>query len=289
MVAWHRITNPDDPELDRLAAEYNIHPLHIEDCRQGNENAKLEENEGYLFAVLKPVDVSSDHSVLPSDLDVFVGQDFVITVERDCHQKVRDHLSALQKQIPSLRPDQIFHRILDGVVDAYFPILDHFDDAIDEMEDRVLGDVSPQVLSEIFDIKRSLIQVRRVLIPTRDALARIQRGNQPFIQADMWPYFRDVYDHVVRDLDMVETQRDLLTGSLDIYLSSVANRTNQVMKVLTVLGTLALPSLVISGLFGMNVKGLPAVDSPHGFIFVILSMLAVTVVLLTFLKRFGWW
>jgi magnesium transporter len=288
-MEWHRIEDPNDPELDRLASTYRLHPLHIEDCRHRNEIAKVEEQETYLFVVLKPVDVSGDHSITTSDLDIFVGKDFVITVEENCHDRVRELLSQIRSQFPSIRPDQLFHKILDGVVDAYFPILDHFDNAIDDLEDSVLENVSPKVLSEIFNTKRSLIEVRRVLVPTRDALARLQRNDQPFISSEMWPYFRDVYDHIARDLDMVEMQRDLLSGSLDIYLSSVANRTNQVMKVLTVLGTLALPSLVISSLYGMNLKGLPAIDSPHAFAVIISSMVMLTAVLLGILKYFGWW
>src|SRR5207248_10659462 len=116
----------------------------------------------------------------------------------------------------------------------------------------------------IFETKRSLILLRRVLVNTRDVAGHLQRSESPFIARDLWPFLRDVYDHVARNLDAVEMQRDLLNGALDVYLSSVANRTNQVMKVLTVLGTIALPALVISGIFGMNLKGLPWIDSPHG-------------------------
>lgn len=288
-MEWHRITDPNDPGLDRLAERYHLHPLHIEDCRHRNEIAKIEEQETYLFAVLKPIEVAADHSVEASDLDVFLGKDFIITVEEGCPGRIREMLKSLQSQPGALRADQLFHKILDGVVDAYFPVLDHFDNAIDDLEDRVLQRVSPALLSRIFDTKRSLIQVRRVLVPTRDALARLQRNDQQLIHREMWLYFRDVYDHIARELDMVEMQRDLLTGALDIYLSSVANRTNQVMKVLTVLGTLALPPLVISGIYGMNIQGLPGVNSPHAFLSISLAIIATTAVLLGLLKYFKWW
>src|SRR3954462_2984052 len=124
----------------------------------------------------------------------------------------------------------------------------------------------PATLQRIFETKRSLIELRRVLSNTRDVAGHLQRLETALIQRDMWPFLRDVYDHLARDLDMVEMQRDLLTGAMDIYLSSVANRTNEVMKVLTILGTIALPVVVISGFFGMNTKGLPFVDSPYGTI-----------------------
>ena len=123
---------------------------------------------------------------------------------------------------------------------------------------------------------------------TRDVAGHLQRTECDLIHRDMWPFLRDVYDHVARNLDLVEMQRDLLTGSLDIYLSSVANRTNQVMKVLTVLGTIALPALVISGIYGMNLKGLPFADSPYGTVMVSGVMLATTVVLLAVLRLLRW-
>jgi magnesium transporter len=125
-------------------------------------------------------------------------------------------------------------------------------------------------------------------VNTRDVAGHLQRSESPFIARDLWPFLRDVYDHVARNLDTVEMERDLLNGSLDVYLSSVANRTNQVMKVLTVMGTIALPALVVSGIYGMNVKGLPAAESPHGLILIGALMVGSTVALLYILKRYRW-
>jgi magnesium transporter len=130
--------------------------------------------------------------------------------------------------------------------------------------------------------------LRRVLVNTRDVASHLQRTESPYISRDMWPFLRDVYDHVARNLDTVEMLRDLLTGALDVYLSSVANRTNQVMKVLTVLGTVALPALVVSGIYGMNVKGLPGTESPYGLAAVFFVMVGATFLLLWALKRFRW-
>ena len=141
---------------------------------------------------------------------------------------------------------------------------------------------------DLLDLKRALIALRRVLGNTRDVAGHLQRSESPLIGRDMWPFLRDVYDHVARTLDLVETQRDVLNGALDIYLSSVANRTNQVMKVLTVLGTVALPALVISGIYGMNLKDLPWATHPHGFYFATGLMAAVTALLLVVLRILRW-
>lgn len=285
---WHEIRDPQDPELDRLAERYRLHPLHIEDCRHRHQSAKVEESRSYIFAVLKIVTEQTDGALRESDLDIFLGRDFIITVEDKNCPPARQLLEQAHGAASGQRADQIFYRITDGVVDSYLPALDHFNEVIDELEDQVLDRPTPDTLQRIFDTKRSLILLRRVLVNTRDVAGHLQRSESELIHRDMWPFFRDVYDHVSRNLDLVETQRDLLTGTLDIYLSSVANRTNQVMKLLTVLGTIALPALVISGIYGMNLKGLPWVDSPHGAAIVSGVMAATTVVLLIILRLMRW-
>jgi len=287
-MKWHDIANPNDPELDRLAAEYHIHPLHIEDCRSRAQRAKVEENDGYIFVVFKPVEFAEDGGLSVWDLDVFLGRGWVITVrELNCDQadKILQPVHAMEA---TLREDQVLYRVSDGVVDGYLPLLDRIDDQIDEMEEQVLDSPTPEVLARIFRARRTLIELRRVLVNTRDVAAHLYRTEHDLIGKDLMPFMRDVYDHVARNLDLVETQRDLLTGTMDVYLSSVANRTNQVMKVLTVMGTIALPVLVISGFYGMNTKGLPFADSPYGVVIVSMLMLLSTLGLLGLLKKFGW-
>ncbi len=287
-MEWHEIRDPQDSELDRLAERYYLHPLHIEDCRDRQQSVKIEESRGYIFAVLKIVVLENDGRLRESDLDIFLGRDFVITVEEKNCPPARQLVEQAHRVEPRQRPDQTFYRITDGVVDSYLPVLDHFNDVIDELENQVLDRPTPETLQRIFETKRSLILLRRVLVNTRDVAGHLQRSESELIHREMWPFLRDVYDHVSRNLDLVETQRDLLTGTLDIYLSSVANRTNQVMKVLTVLGTIALPALVISGIYGMNLKGLPWLEAPHGGAIVSGVMAATTVVLLVILRLMRW-
>jgi magnesium transporter len=288
LVKWHDITNINDPELDRLAAEYHIHPLHIEDCRSGGQRAKVEENDGYIFVVFKPVEFAEGGGLSVWDLDIFLGRGWVITVREHNCDPVEKVLQAIHAMEASLREDQVLYRVSDGVVDSYLPLLDRIDDQIDEMEEQVLDTPTPEVLARIFRTRRTLIEMRRVLANTRDVAAHLYRSEHELIGKDLMPFMRDVYDHVARNLDLVETQRDLLTGTMDVYLSSVANRTNQVMKVLTIMGTIALPVLVISGFYGMNTKGLPFADSPYGLVIVSALMLLSTLGLLGLLKKFGW-
>lgn len=290
MVEWHDIRDPEDPQLDRLAERYNLHPLHIEDCRHRDQRAKVEELDEYIFIVLKPVAANGESELEVSDLDIFLGPNFVITVQESNHPGVAKMLSTLRTSWGTwTRGDQLFYRIMDGVVDSYLPVLDGFSDTIDELEDAVLDNPTPEALQRIFAMKRALITMRRVMGNTRDVAGHLQRTASDLIAADLWPFLRDVYDHVSRNLDTIETHRDLLNGALDIYLSSVSNRMNSVMKALTVVGTLALPAIIMTGMYGMNVEGLPYSHSPYAFAIIGGIVALSMIVLLLILKRLRWY
>jgi magnesium transporter len=286
-MTWHDIADPNDPELDRLAAEYHLHPLHVEDCRDRSQRGKAEEGPGYEFVVLKPVHMSADGQLTFDDLDIFIGHDWVITVREGDPQISGDLLRPIRAAEPA-SPAQVLYRIFDVTVDSYLPVTDRIDETIDELEELVLQNPAPEVLTRIFFTRRTLIELRRILANTRDVAAHLYRTEHTLIPAELLPFLRDVYDHVARNLDLVETQRDLLAGAMDVYLSSVANKTNQVMKVLTILGTVALPALVISGFFGMNLKGLPFSESPWGTLIVSGLMVGTTILLLALLRLLKW-
>jgi magnesium transporter len=289
-VEWYDIRDPNDSELDQLGQRFNLHPLHLEDCRHRNQRAKVEEGGDYLFMVLKPIELDDECELTTCDLDLFLGQDYLITVQETECRTVCDRFDQFHAaKERKIRPDQLFYRIMDDLVDTYPPILDRLNEAIDEIEGLVLARPDPRTLERIFALKRTLMTFRRLLGNTRDVASHLQRSEAGLIAPDLYPFLRDVYDHLARSMDLVEMQRDLLTGALDIYLSSVANRTNQVMKVLTVLGTIALPSIVVSGFYGMNTKDLPLAGTPHGTWFAIALMTACTAALLYVLKRFDWW
>ena len=288
-MKWHDIRDPQDPLLDELAVTYNLHQLHIEDCRNRNQAAKVESQNGYLFIVVKPVEMDEEYCLRITDLDVFIGNDWLITVEEEECPSANRALQYARSADNKSRGDQIFYRILDAVVDSYQPIIDRVSDRIDEMEDRALSDPGPDMLEEIFDLKRVMIQLRRVIANTRDVVGHLLRNEFPNVRQDLGPFLRDVYDHLIRDLDLIEVHRDLLNGATELYLSSVANRTNQVMKVLTVFGTIATPALVITGVYGMNLKHLPFAESPHSWGIVIGLIACSSGLMLLIMKRLRMW
>ena len=281
---WFDIRDPNSAELDDLAVRFHLHPLHIEDCRHRNQNAKVEAQGGYLFVVLKTVQADEEGNLETGDFDFLLGSNWLITVqEREC-RPVCDLLEQAHARAATLRPDQIFHRLMDQLVDSYQPVLDRLGTRIDELESLAITCPEPKVLEDTFIMRRSLIELRRILSNSRDVLGHLLRSEYDQISRDLRPFLRDVYDHLVRYLDRVEGERDLVTGATELYLTAVANRTNQTMKTLTVLGTIATPALVVTGMYGMNLAHLPFQDHPHSWGIVLLLIAAASLVSLGLLR-----
>jgi magnesium transporter len=284
-MIWHDLRDPNDPRLQELALKYNLHPLHLEDVRNRNQSAKVEPLNGYLFVVLKPVEMVDECTLNIADLDFFIGPDWLITIQEERCAAVTSALDKVEGVSGTLRADEIFYRVMDSIVDSYHPIIDHVSDQIDQLEDKALENPDPDVLGAIFDLKRVLMQLRRILANTRDVAGQMLRNDTGLIKSDLMPFLRDIYDHLMRNLDLVEINRDLLNGATELYLSSVANRTNQVMKGMTILGTIATPALVITGLYGMNLKSLPFADAQHSWGIVIGIIALVSAMMLVILRR----
>lgn len=284
---WYQLDTAADPELDRLAQQYNLHPLHIEDCRTPGERVKSDVSARYTFTLLRTYECTATGDPEQHSICIFAGHDFCITIADRSRRVVQSALARAHNEPPETTPGRLLYLIFDSVVDSYFPALDPLDDRIDELEDRVLSP-TPELLESIFAVKRLLVDFRRLLVNTRDASMHLQRDPASIIDADHQLFLRDLYDHIARLLDSVESERDLLNNALDIYLSSVANRTNEVMKVLTVASTIALPALVVTGIYGMNIKGLPFLNYQYGAEVVGGVTVTSTVALLVWLKRMGW-
>src|SRR5262249_52144629 len=239
---------------------------------------KTEEYANYIFSVLKRLECTpgspggEEFDLSFRDVDVFLGRDFIITV----HEKDADLIEKVRKRAHESgheRVDRVLYLLVDTIVDEYQPVLDTLAEETSDIEAEVLERPDPAMLRRIFSLKRKLIEFRRTTSGMREVVNAMMRREQGLMGDDLDSYFRDICDHLVRTLDLIETYRDLLTGSLDIFLSAVANRTNEVVKVLTVYGTVALPLVVITGFFGMNLH-LPWTNSPYGAWYATAVMLA---------------
>lgn len=283
-INWFDVADPASPELDELAQRFGLHELQIEDCRHRPQRPKTEEHDRYIFTVLKHIHDTADLEF--DDIDLFLGRDFLISV-RNADAVVIESVRTRAAEEKTDRLDRLFYMIVDQIVDGYQPVLDKLADEISEIEDVVLEQPDPETLARIFALKRKLIEFRRVAGAMREVVNALMRREKGLLGDDLDPYFRDIYDHIIRTVDMIETYRDLLSGSLDIYLSAVANRTNEVMKVLTIWGTVALPLVIITGFFGMNLK-VPWLNSPYGTDYAVALMAVSTLSILIYFKVKRW-
>lgn len=283
-VAWLDISDPNSPELDRIAQQLGFHELQVEDCRHRPQRAKTEEHDHYIFCVLKHL--RNDANFTFEDFDIFLTKREIVSVhepDSDILEKAR--VRSQQDKVTD--PARIFYILLDTIVDEYSPVLDRIADETSDIESLVLEHPEPKILSRIFKLKRNLIEFRRAAAGMREVVNALVQREQGIFPDKFDPYLRDVYDHVIRTTEFIETYRDLLSGALDIYLSAVANRTNEVMKVLTIWGTVALPMVIITGFFGMNLV-LPWHDNPHGTLYACGLMAATTLATLVYFKKKKW-
>lgn len=280
-MAWIDFA-PNDTGLEEFGILHGFHPLHLEDCRSDEQQAKVEHGEGYLFIVLKLVLLQSDDLGV-ADLDVFLGADYVATVHKAPVPLLTQAIANGSATV--LPPDEILYRVVDAVVDSYLPVLEEVEDRIDLLEDRVIRQPDHEVLERIAGLLTTLLDLRRVLANTRRIALTLQRTDSPLMRRELQPFLRDVHDHLERDIGSAASQRERLKGLLDIYHSNLASRNNEATRILTVMGTLSLPAVVIASFFGMSLK-YPGWMNWQGAIFVVSGIIvAVTSGLLWYLKR----
>ena len=289
-LLWLDLDDPMSNSLDELGARYGFHELAIEDCRHGIQPAKIDYYDGHSFIIINTTHYTDQPcELMLREIDVFLGPDYVVTVHFGLSNAVADVEHRMATGAKKLEhPDQVLHAVIDTVVDRYLPTLDSIGDTIDRVEDDVLIRPDVKVLETIFDLKRGLLQFRRAVASQRELLNVLIRDTSPLIRDEMHIYFRDVYDHAVRALDLVETYRDLMSGTLDIYLTQMANRTNEIVKALTILATITLPLTLVTGYFGMNFEYLPLLKNPNGIWFATAGMIGITVSMLALFKYKKW-
>ncbi len=285
---WFHVEDTKGPALDQLAAHFGLHELAIEDCRHIGQRAKVEEYEGHIFVVANAIHFDKDKlGCWLGEVDFFVGKDFLISIREGPSRTFEATRPKFAVDHKLAHPGRLLMSMLDFMVDQYLPVLDTIEDQIEALEEQVLENPSPVLLSKIFDLRRALIDYRRSALAMREVLNHLLYRTEPYFRSQQ-AYFRNVYDHVVRALDFVETYRDILNGVLDVHLSATANRTNDVMKVLTVFATLATPFLLITSFYGMNFEYLPLLHEPRGALIATFAMLGVSLAMLAYFHSKRW-
>jgi magnesium transporter len=287
---WLDLDQPTRDDFDVLRSVFKFHPLALEDSEHFGQRAKLDDYDDFVFLVVYGAVPDEDRLV---EVHCFYSERYLVTVHRDdapAFAEVRRRYQQRGKPIED--PTLLLYRIIDGLVDSFFPILADFDDRIDELEDQTFLHASDEQLQEIFAMKRLLVGMRKAVTPQRDMFASLMGGvaELPGMTQEDERYFRDIYDHLIRISDLIDTYRDLLTSSMDVFLSTVSNRLNIVMKQLAVIATIFLPLTFVTGFFGQNFGWMVGhVESWPAFVgFGIGSELFAVALLVAFFKRRGW-
>jgi magnesium transporter len=291
---WLDLSSPSAEEIGALHELFGFHPLALEDAQHFGQRPKLDHYGDYIFLVFygAGAEEPARPDVALEEVQMFVSGKYLVTLHRDPLPALAQQLSRLNGQV--LHSEQfLLYRVFDALTDSFFPPLAQMDDEIDDLEAAVLAGPTDQQLQRLFALKRMLVAMRKVVTPQRDLFARSidQLADLPGLELDERDYFRDVYDHLIRISDLIDSYRDLLSSTTDLYLSTVSNRQNEVMKQLAIVGTIFLPLSFITGFFGMNFGWLVSKGITSTWSFFVLgigSMLLTCVFLLRFFRRKGW-
>jgi magnesium transporter len=277
-------------DLHPLEGLFGFHPLALEDALNQETRPKIEEFETCLFVATRAVNHNRGEAALDLiPLFAFVGRQVIVTVHPRPVPSVATAMDRLRKHPELLRsgPDRLLHHLLDHIVDYYFPLAEELEDRIEALEDRVFTRAEPGLLEEIFDARKEVAVLRRGLGPVREVAANLM-GGVPFVDADLRPFFRDVYDHVLRIVEQLEADRDALTGLLESYLSQVSLRMSGTMRQLAVLATIGIPFTLVTGFFGMNFEVMPWLRAPWGVAAAVATMVTLAAGLYLFCRVRRW-
>lgn len=292
-IIWMDLPDPTPETLAPMASILGLHPLAVEDALARRQRPKVEEYDRSFFITTHAARALApgDHDVALDEIDIFFGKGFVLTAHEGACAALDEARRRLMQAPVDLRilDGYVLYVVLDVIVDSYFPVLDALDDYTETVEDTLFSDPTPHTMDRLFEAKRALLLLRRVAAPQRDMMNIFMRHETPLISPRLSAYFRDIYDHLLRITDQIDTHRDLLAGALDVYLSLASNRLNEVMKVLTVITAIFASLAVITGFYGMNFqRTFPAFDAPYGVAGALAIMAASVVVMLALFRRLRW-
>ncbi|MFA5157002.1 MAG: magnesium/cobalt transporter CorA [Candidatus Omnitrophota bacterium] len=291
-ILWVDLKTIDEEEIDILTEIFNLHPLTIEDFIMANARPKLENFKDYLFLVMFSIDSleKEKNRVNKDERNFCLGRNFLITAHNDSEKAFVTSKERIRKQSPIIKngPDFLLYSLLDSLVDSYFPIINEFDDMVDDMNDELFRNPSNETLKKIYSLKNEIIYLRRTIGPQADVISLIGRGDVTYISPANAIYFRNIYDNLVRLNDIVGTSRDIITGAMEAYVSIVSNRLNEIMKTLTVIATIMMPLTLIASIYGMNFKHMPELESKWGYPFVMSVMFGLSLLMLAYFKKRKW-
>lgn len=292
-VTWINVDGVHQLELVKKLGDYfGMHPLVLEDILNTKQRPKMEDFDNYIYIVLKMphYDEKNDEIVL-EQVSLILGSNFVISFqekEGDVFNPIRERIKGDKGRIRKMGSDYLAYALVDAIVDNYFVILEKIGDKVESLEEELVTNPMPETLQTIHNLKRELIFLRKSVWPLREVISGLERGESPLIKKSTRVYLRDVYDHTIQVIDTVETLRDMVSGMLDIYLSSISNKMNEVMKVLTIIATIFIPLTFIAGIYGMNFQFMPELGLTWSYPAILILMLVMVIGMLIYFRKKRW-
>lgn len=293
-VTWINVEGLHDIGIiERIGKHFDLHPLLLEDILNTEQRPKTEDYGNYIFFVLKMIYFSEKSSEIEIEqVSVVLGQNFVISfqegIEGDVFNSVRERIRAKKGHIRSAGADYLAYALMDAVVDNYFVILEKFGEIIEELEEELVTNTTQATLKKVYKLRREMIILRKSVWPLREVVTACERGGSPLIHESTITYLRDLHDHVIQAIDTTETFREMISGMLEIYLSSNSNRMNEIIKVLTIITSIFIPLTFIAGIYGMNFDYMPELDDKWGYPAVLFLMLLVAISMVIYFRRKRW-
>jgi magnesium transporter len=293
-VTWVNIDGLHDIKImEKIGEHFGLHPLVMEDIVNTEQRPKMDDFDDYIFVVLKMLYCDENEDEIRAEqISIVVGSNFVLSFQEkagDIFNPLRERIRNGKGRVRKMGPDYLAYCLLDAIVDNYFVVLEKLGEQIEGMEEELVKNPTPETLQRIHNLKREMIFLRKSVWPLREVISRLERSESSLIKEAIGIYLRDVYDHTIQVIDTIETYRDMLSGMLDIYLSSISNRMNQVMKVLTIIATIFIPLTFVAGIYGMNFEYMPELKwhwfYPKAFWLV---MIGIAGVMLVYFRRKRW-
>jgi len=293
-VSWMDIQGlGSETVLKQVGDIFNLHPLLLEDVVNVPQRPKLEDYNNQLLVISQMVRLKEDESGFDTEQVSFVlGKRYLLSFQeeelQDCFEIVRDRIRTSQGRVRKSGADYLTYLLLDTIIDGYFPVVEHYEDRIEALEDMIISNPDRDTMQEIYDVRRELLALRRLIWPMRNVLHLLMRDHHGIVSDEVQIYFRDSYDHVIQILEIIEAYRELAASLMDVYMSTMGNKLNEIMKFLTVISTIFIPLTFIVGVYGMNFENMPELKGEWSYFLVWLVMLAVAGGLIFYFWRKGW-
>ena len=279
-------------EIEKLGEHYNLHPLVLEDIVSTNQRPKIDEYDDYIFIVLKMMYYDVDEKIMSEQVSFILGENYVLSLqeaEGDVFDSLRERIRQAKGRIRGLGSDYLLYALVDSVVDHYYAIIETMGNKIEDLEDNLFeGLTKDEISSEIQSLKREVLKVRRAIFPLREIINRIDKSDSKLIDEKTLHYFGDVYDHIIQVSDTIDIYREMIWGLMDMYMTTISNRMNEVMKVLTIIATIFIPLTFIAGIYGMNFENIPELHYKYSYYILWIVMIVIFLGMLYYFKRKKW-